>query len=175
VKYFVTVDGEDHEVEVVERLGRMEVRYDGDEVDVSHEEVDRLGQVALFLEHRSHAVSIEGTDDDCVVTVAGHVYAIRIEDERERAARAAERASGRGGGEVISVMPGVVVSLLVAEGEAVEEGQALLVLEAMKMQNEIVAPSAGVVERLLVREGEAVSGGVRLCLVRTAPSPGDGG
>ena len=61
-----------------------------------------------------------------------------------------------------SVMPGVVVSLLVAEGDAVEEGQPLLVLEAMKMQNEIAAPAAGSVRLIHVQEGEAVSAGAKL-------------
>ena len=61
-----------------------------------------------------------------------------------------------------SIMPGVVVSLLVAEGDVVEEGQALLVLEAMKMQNEIAAPTAGEVRLIHVAEGEAVSAGAKL-------------
>ena len=61
-----------------------------------------------------------------------------------------------------SVMPGVVVSLLVAEGDVVEEGQALLVLEAMKMQNEIAAPTAGEVRLIHGAEGEAVSAGAKL-------------
>ena len=59
-------------------------------------------------------------------------------------------------------MPGVVVELLVAEGDEVSEGQSLLILEAMKMQNEIQAPSAGKVEKIHVREGEAVDGGAKL-------------
>ena len=61
-----------------------------------------------------------------------------------------------------SVMPGVVVSLLVTEGDVVEEGQPLLVLEAMKMQNEIAAPAAGAVRLIHVDEGEAVSAGAKL-------------
>ena len=59
-------------------------------------------------------------------------------------------------------MPGIVVSLLVGEGDAVEEGQPLLVLEAMKMQNEIAASVAGVVKRIHISEGEAVSAGAKL-------------
>ena len=70
-----------------------------------------------------------------------------------------------------SVMPGVVVSLLVAEGDVVEEGQALLVLEAMKMQNEIAAPTAGEVRHIHVAEGEAVSAGAKL--VELEDSDGD--
>jgi len=163
VKYFVKVNGEAHEVELVERLGRLEVRLDGEPVDARYEEVDRLGQIALFLGDRAFAVSIEGDSESSHVTVAGHVYQVELEDERERAAHAAERERGAKGGDVKSVMPGVVVELLVAEGDRVEAGQPLLILEAMKMQNEIAAPAAGHVARLHVARGEAVGSGARLC------------
>ena len=64
-----------------------------------------------------------------------------------------------------SVMPGVVVELLSAEGDAVEKGQPLLILEAMKMQNEIEAPLAGVVKTIHVGEGEAVGNGAKLVTI----------
>jgi len=162
VKYFVTVNGAEHEVELVERAGELVVRYDGAPVRASYDEVDRLGQVGLFLENRSFAVSIEGGPQAAAVTVAGHLYAVEIEDERERAARQADRSRGKRGGDLKSVMPGIVVQVLVREGQRVEEGQTLLILEAMKMRNEIVAPTAGTVAALHVSEGEAVKGGARL-------------
>ncbi len=113
MKYFVTVNGEEHEVELVERLGDLEVRYDGELQDFRFEEVDRLGQVALYLGNESYAVSIEGNAAEASVTVAGSLFAIEIEDERERAAHSASRAGGSRGGTVKSVMPGVVIELLV--------------------------------------------------------------
>jgi len=65
-------------------------------------------------------------------------------------------------------MPGIVVSLLVGVGDTVEEGQPLLVLEAMKMQNEIAAPVGGVVKHIHVGEGEAVSAGAKLVEIEPA-------
>ncbi|MBI5432765.1 MAG: acetyl-CoA carboxylase biotin carboxyl carrier protein subunit [Planctomycetes bacterium] len=65
-------------------------------------------------------------------------------------------------------MPGIVVKLLVKEGDTVVKDQPLLILEAMKMQNEITAPSDGVVKVVHVREREAVSGGAKLVLLATA-------
>jgi biotin carboxyl carrier protein len=162
VKYFVTVNGEEHEVELSEHRGELEVTYDGQAVDARYEEVDRLGQAALFLGTKSFAVSIQGTPQEAAVTVAGHLYEVALEDERERAAHQAERERGAGGGDVESVMPGVVVRLLVSEGEEVEEGRPLLILEAMKMQNEIAAPSAGRITRIHVSEGQAVAAGAKL-------------
>ncbi|MEW6074465.1 MAG: biotin/lipoyl-containing protein [Planctomycetota bacterium] len=162
MKYFVTVNGAPHEVELSERLGELLVRYDGAPLDVRFEEVDRLGQVALYVGDASYAVSIEGNASSAVVTVAGALYTIEIEDERERAAHSAARASGGHGGVVKSVMPGVVIELLAREGEVVAKGQPLLILEAMKMQNEIAAPMAGIVKGFHVAEGEAVGNGAKL-------------
>jgi biotin carboxyl carrier protein len=167
VKYFVTVNGHDHEVNLTERLGELLVEVDGEPMDLVYEEVDKLGQVLAIVGDDSFGVSIEGGSTRAGITIAGHFYDVEIEDERERAAHAAARAAGAGGGLVKSVMPGVVVSLLVSEGDVVEEGQALLVLEAMKMQNEIAAPVSGVVKRVHVREGEAVSAGAKLVEIQS--------
>ena len=98
---------------------------------------------------------------------------MQIEDERERAAHAAEGAREHKGGEVKSIMPGVVLELLVAEGDTVVAGQPLLILAAMKMQNEIAAPSAGRVTRLHVAQGEAVASGARLVTL-SAPDAASG-
>ncbi len=162
MKYFVTVNGEEHEVELTERLGQLDVFYDGKRLEARYEEVDRLGQVGLFLGERTYAVSIEGDSNRSLVTVAGHLYDVEIEDEREYAAHQAERERGKRGGALKSVMPGVVIRLLVSEGEVVEKGQALLILEAMKMQNEIAAPSAGKVTKIHVSERQAVASGALL-------------
>lgn len=162
MKYFVDVSGEEHEVELVERLGELSVRLDGEPIEVTYRDVDRLGQVGLFLGTKSFAVSIQGGAEEASVTVAGHAFDVTVEDERERAARQAERARGGGGGDVKSVMPGVVLRVLVEEGDEVQEGQALLILEAMKMQNELAAPRSGRVQRIHVAEGEAVASGAKL-------------
>lgn len=166
MKYYAKVNGRPCEVELRERLGRLEVRVDGALVPVEYTEVDRLGQLALLVDKKSYGASIEGAGDEWSVVVAGHHYKVEIEDERERAARAAERSqSARGAGVVKSVMPGIVIKLLVKEGERVEAGQALLILEAMKMQNEIAAPAAGKVARIHVAQGQAVSSGEKLVML----------
>jgi len=168
VKYFVKVDSETHEVELTERFGRLHVRLDGESVDARYEEVDRLGQVALHLGTESHALSIEGDEQSATVSYAGHAYRVELEDEREQAAHAAESRRGGRGGDVKAVMPGVVVELLVAVGERVERGQPLLLLEAMKMQNEIAAPMDGCVKALHVSQGQAVPSGARLATLEPA-------
>lgn len=170
MKYYVSVNGRPHEVEVVERLGELQVKVDGQAFDATYEEVDDLGQVVLLHDGKSYGLSIEGDQNQVAITLAGHFYDVKLEDERERAAHAAERASGKGGGVVTSVMPGVVVELLVKKGQAVEKGAPLLILSAMKMQNEINAPVAGVVKDVHVAAAQAVSAGAKLVTITPTPS-----
>lgn len=162
MKYFVTVNGRDHEVELDLRPGSLRVRVDGKDLDFTCQEVDDLGQVVAIRDGKSFGLSIEGDGSQAAVTIAGHFYDVRLEDERERAAGAAERATSRQGGVVHSVMPGVVVEILVKRDQAILKGQPLLILSAMKMQNEIAAPSAGVVADIHVSPGQAVRAGARL-------------
>jgi pyruvate carboxylase subunit B len=165
VKYYVTVNGRSHEVELVERAGLRVVSVDGAELDLSYSEVDELGQVVVMSRGRSYGLSIESTGGDesrVAITLAGHAYDVEIEDERERAAHAAERAAAKGGGTVNAVMPGIVVEVIVKVGQRVEKGEPLLILSAMKMQNEIAAPSAGIVTALHVDAGQAVAAGAKL-------------
>lgn len=162
MKYHVQVNGRPKLVEVVERLGELVVSVDGQPLDVHYEEVDSLGQVLLLEGNRTFGVSIEGSSERASVVIAGHLYAVEIEDEREHAAHAADRAAAKGGGLVKSIMPGVVVKLMVKKGEQVTKGQPLLILEAMKMQNEILAPSEGTVAQVYVEERQAVGSGAKL-------------
>lgn len=162
MKYYVQVNGRPHEVTVVERLGELEVTVDGARLELEYEEVDRLGQVAVRCGGMSYGLSLEGDASEITAVIAGHLYAVELEDERERAAHAAAREASKGGGVVKSVMPGVVVQLLVQPGDSVEAGQPLLVLEAMKMQNEIAAPAAGTVKAVHVEEKQAVGSGEKL-------------
>jgi glutaconyl-CoA/methylmalonyl-CoA decarboxylase subunit gamma len=169
VKYFVNVNGNAHEVVLTERLGELVVQVDGTPYDIAYHEVDDLGQVIALHAGSSYALSIEGDESRQAVTLAGHFYELTLEDERERAAHAAERAEAKLGGPVTALMPGVVVEVLVQKGQAVEKGQPLLILSAMKMQNEIAAPTDGVVKELHVSAGQTVTGGAKLVTLAAPP------
>lgn len=166
MKYFARIGDVEHEVELTERLGELQVQVDGEPFSIEYEPVDALGQVGVLSDGLSFGASVEGAGDRVAVTIAGHIYHVEIEDERERAAHAAERRSAGSGGTVTSVMPGVVVTVLVRRGQQVEEGDPLLILEAMKMQNEIVAPCAGLVAAVHIEEGRVVGTGDKLVTLR---------
>ncbi|MBI2150283.1 MAG: acetyl-CoA carboxylase biotin carboxyl carrier protein subunit, partial [Acidobacteria bacterium] len=96
--------------------------------------------------------------DGYVVSLAGSRIAVEILDARTALRRAAHQAHA-GVVHIRAPMPGKVVKLLVAEGAEVEANQGIVILEAMKMQNEIKAPKKGVVSKLGVTEGAAVNSG----------------
>jgi acetyl-CoA/propionyl-CoA carboxylase biotin carboxyl carrier protein len=113
------------------------------------------------------------------VEVDGRAYDVRLhvteppwaDLARRRRDRAAAGGSAAGDGAVVSPMQGIVLKVAVADGDQVEAGQLLCVVEAMKMENEIVAPRVGIVRDLAVAPGLAVASGQRVCVV-AAPDAG---
>ena len=93
--------------------------------------------------------------------VGAQEYLIELRDPR-RWRRAASLLDNEGPQEIVAPMPGKIVKILISEGEEVAHGQGLLVIEAMKMQNELRAPRAGRVERVYVAEGRGVETATRL-------------
>ena len=121
-------------------------------------EVLREGYVSLIVEGRSVPVSVEPAGEGTMrVTIAGQRTEVQVKDERDllvdEFGLGDEQAAG---GVVRAPMPGLVLDILVEEGDEVEAEQGLLVLEAMKMENELKAPSGGVVAAIHVEDGEAV-------------------
>jgi len=90
---------------------------------------------------------------------------LRAESARRRRERQADAGGAAGNGAVVSPMQGTVLKVAVTDGDAVHDGDLLLVVEAMKMENEIVAPREGIVSGLAVTVGAGVSSGQLLCLV----------
>ncbi len=111
---------------------------------------------SLIVDGRPHRVAAVRTGDRIFVWCDGRAY----EFETARGGRPAAGAEHHGG--LVSPMPGRVRRVLVAEGATVKRGDALLVLEAMKMEHSIRAPRDGVVRRVCVTEGELVESGVEL-------------
>ena len=88
----------------------------------------------------------------------GHLYQVQVEDEREKRLKAAAGGGVAEGGEfhLKAPMPGLVVAIPVEEGQEVKKGEVLVILESMKMQNELKAPRDGKVDRIRVKAGESV-------------------
>jgi biotin carboxyl carrier protein len=164
MKYWVTVEGREREVEVqLSPDGRISgVTLDGAPVDVDAVAVP--GGVSLRLGARVFDVAIGGKPDALTVAAGAQRAVVAVQSERARAV-AAKRGNGLAGAgsrEVRSPMPGRVVKVLVAVGDVVEAQQPVVVVEAMKMENELRALAAGTVESVHVKPGDAVDGSTLL-------------
>lgn len=117
--------------------------------------------ISLLVSGESHETAVfRSRDGHYSVGWRGRSFEVELVDPLTHLAEEARGASGQRGKETITAyMPGRVVDIRVADGDAVEAGQTLLVLEAMKMQNEIQSDRAGTVKRILVASGQAVEGG----------------
>jgi biotin carboxyl carrier protein len=122
------------------------------------------GVYSVLLDGRSYEARVEESDGCTIVFIDGHRFEIEIRDPRRRF-RHAGRLGAEGRLNVAAPMPGKIVRLLVAEGDPVEAGQGLLVVEAMKMQNEMKAPKAGRVVTLAARQGATVAAGEVLAAI----------
>lgn len=122
------------------------------------------GIYSVLLGGRSFEARVERTGEGLAVHIRGRRFVVEVSDPR-RLSRAAGGLQREGRQKVTSPMPGKVVRVLVAQGDAVEPGQGLLVVEAMKMQNEMKAPKAGRVAALSVREGATVAAGEVLAII----------
>ena len=112
------------------------------------------GVYSIVIDGRSYEARVTGE----MVDIAGRRYQVEILDPREPRRRAAN-AGGSGRRDVTAPMPGKVVRVLVSEGDSVEAGQGLVVVEAMKMQNALKAPKTGRIIAVQAREGDTVAAG----------------
>jgi biotin carboxyl carrier protein len=120
-------------------------------------------ELSIRVDGHAFELAIEGDLPAFRVALRGRTIPVRVETERTHSAQDAVRSRGANRETSIrSPMPGRVVKVLVSEGDAVQAGQGLVVLEAMKMENEVRARSAGVVARIWVVAGAAVEGNTPL-------------
>ncbi|MFN7132303.1 MAG: biotin/lipoyl-containing protein [Myxococcales bacterium] len=172
MRYFTTIlsgqsKGAEREPIDVEDIGngRFRVTWRG----ATHE-IDALalphGAVSFLSDGASHSVEFEESEDAIAVLVRGQVVKVDIADERKLRMRAAGgKFSVEGKQTIVAPMPGKVVRVLVKPGDEVAEGAGLVVVEAMKMENELKSPKAGKVTELLVKEGQAVEANAKLVVV----------
>ena len=162
----ISIGDQVHRVEVEDIDGGYRLIVDGEPLEVAAS-LPQPGVLRMVHAGRSHSVDVRAIDDGQEVVLGGVRYDVGVIDERDKAMRLLhDAAGGAGAGEVISTsMPGKVVALLVAVGDAIEPGQGVIVIEAMKMENELKAAHAGVVERVAVAVGDAVEAGAELVVI----------
>lgn len=133
-------------------------------------EVDALrigeGTLSILVDGRSHRVELEESGDELLLLLHSQEVRVDVVDERRFRLRDAAAAFSSHGKQLVTApMPGKIVDVLVRLGDQVREGQGLIVIEAMKMENELKSPKAGKVVELLATAGSAVEKNAKLVVV----------
>jgi biotin carboxyl carrier protein len=157
-----TVGGRTVRVEVRGEAGRYRVTLDGEPLDVDVQPAGR-DFMTLLVDGRSHEAGVLRTADGYTVALAAATLDVELKDAAREGALPRARAAGPV--RIKAPMPGKLVRLLVEPGQPVEAGQGLLVMEAMKMENELKAPRAGRVREVHVGERQAVETGALLLVL----------
>lgn len=142
---------------------KLQVVVDGRAIEVDSEQLGgavhvERGVYSVLLDGLSYEIRVQPSAQGLRASVAGRQFAVEVRDPRD-ASRSSSAAIGSGRQNVTAPMPGKVVRVLVEKGDQVEAGQGLVVVEAMKMQNELKAARPGRVTDIRAREGETVGAG----------------
>jgi biotin carboxyl carrier protein len=157
MKYATTINDKTYIIEINDD---KRVFVDGVEYAVDFESVSGQPVYSLLLDGRSYEAYVyeDQEADAWQVLLSGDLYTVQVEDEREKRLRAQAGGVAASTGEynLKAPMPGLIVVVQVAEGQAVKKGDILVILESMKMQNELKSPMEGTVGRVRVKAGESV-------------------
>jgi biotin carboxyl carrier protein len=155
MKYITTIKDHEYGIEI---LDEDHIAIDGVTYPLDFEQVGNQPVYSLVISGNSYEAHVFPDEEKWQVIVRGEVYGVSVEDEREKRSRmqAVGRLAELGEYHLKAPMPGLVVTVPVGEGQVVEKGDVLLILESMKMQNELKSPRAGKVTRVRVSPGDRV-------------------
>jgi biotin carboxyl carrier protein len=162
--YDVTIDGKNHRLEL-NRAGQTWLcRLDGRELEVDAVLI-RPGILSLRIGNLAYEIKSERAENGLQLWIGSACFAAEVRDPRSLSSRSRARED-QGPRRITASMPGKVVRLLVQAGDSIEAGMGIVVVEAMKMQNEIKSPKNGKVEKILVSPGTAVNAGDVLAIIQ---------
>jgi biotin carboxyl carrier protein len=159
----IAIDGKHYRLDLNREDGRWLCRLDGREVDVDAV-LARPDVLSLRIGDQAYEVKCERVAGEMHLWVGSERFAVEVRDPRSLRGRA-RVVDEHGPKKLTAPMPGKIVRVLAREGAEVEAGAGVLVVEAMKMQNEIKSPKKGTIQKILVREGSAVNAGEVLAIV----------
>jgi biotin carboxyl carrier protein len=162
--YEISVDGKTYRLELNKVEGRWKCTLDGEDVEVEAV-IARPNVMSIIIGGTAYEVKRERTATDMHYWVKSARFAVDVRDPRSLRSRRAKGGGVEGPQKLLAPMPGKIVRVIAAAGQEVEAGQGVLVIEAMKMQNELKSPKKGVVKQLLVAEGASVTAGEVLAIV----------
>jgi biotin carboxyl carrier protein len=159
MKYEIHIAGKTRTVELHRDSSRWQITLDGAATNADAIEI-APGIFSILLNGESHEIRIAPNPDGTLTIQDGpHEFKAEVADPRAWRGRKHGAVEAEGRQKIVAPMPGKVIRLLVKPGDKVEAGQGLLVVEAMKMQNEVKSPKTGTVEKFQAKEGQPVNAG----------------
>jgi len=155
MRYITTLDEKEYNIEVIDE---HRISVNGQVREIDFQPLGEESVYSLVVDGKSFEADAYRTEEGMQVLLRGRLYTLTMEDEHEKHLRAAAGGGTAETGDfhLKAPMPGLVVSIAVQEGDKVEKGQLLVILESMKMHNELKSPRAGTVSRVRVKTGERV-------------------
>ena len=154
-----SVEEQAYKLEIDHKDGKYTVNLGDEKYNVDCQPISE-NCLSLVVDGKAHTVFIAENQGKKYISVQGEQFCIEEVKADSGARSLAESAALKGVPTIASPMPGKVVKILVAEGDRVEKGQGLVIVEAMKMENEIKSASAGVVKKINFKEGDLVDAAV---------------
>jgi biotin carboxyl carrier protein len=159
MKFEIRIAGKNRTVELTHTADRRQISLDGQPTNADAMEI-APNIFSILLNGQSHEIRITPQPDGkLTLQTANHAFTAEVVDPRAWSGRRHGHVEAQGRQQIIAPMPGKVVRLLVKVGDKVQAGQGILVVEAMKMQNEVRSPKTGTVERLQAEQGQPVNAG----------------
>jgi len=162
--YDVAINGKRHRLELARAEAGWHCRLDGRDIKIDAVLVQR-DVLSVLIAGNAYEIKREQTGTDMHLWVGSVPYLAELHDPRSLRRRRGRGADEKGPRKLLAPMPGKVVRILIGEGQPVEAGQSILVVEAMKMQNEIKSPKKGTVQKIVAAEGANVNAGDVLAIV----------
>lgn len=164
--YYARINGEAKRVRI-ERDGDLYAVSVGDEIfTVDHRSLEGIGSLSMLVNSKCFEASVADHDRVKLVSINGEKFEIDLTDELSFMAGTPSVHHGHAGEEIVKTpMPGVVVAVEVESGQKIDAGSPVVIVEAMKMQNEISSVGGGTVKEVLVRKGDTVESNQKLVVI----------
>jgi biotin carboxyl carrier protein len=163
MKLIAELNSEKHEIEFKRDGESLFASVDGREYELEASEVEPN---VYLLKHENQVFQIfVAPTEPALATLGNHSFEIKISDPKRLRGAGAAAGNADGAAEIKTAMPGKVVRVVVEQGAEIKQGESVLVVEAMKMQNEMKSPKDGVVKEIRVAEGATVNAGDVLAII----------
>ncbi len=155
MKYITRVSNQEYTIEIDHE---NQILVDGQLYYVDFHQLTEGGIISLLLDNHSLEAIVEERDQDWEVLIHGELYTVKVQDERAYRLAKARGTTTEVTGEatIKSPMPGLIIAVLVEVGQVVQKGDQIVILESMKMENELRSPRGGLVKQIMIEAGASV-------------------